>query len=69
MDSIWYGFINRRYRFPKADLIIWVRMPRWRYFWGLGKRLFLPVDARAPAGLTIVQKNYLTESFILHLEF
>ena len=44
-------------------------MPRWRYFWGLGKRLFLPVDARAPAGLTIVQKNDLTESFILHLEF
>ena len=32
-------------------------------FLGSGKEAFLPVDARAPACLTIVQKNHLTESF------
>jgi adenylate kinase family enzyme len=37
-------------RFPKADLIIWVRMPRWRCFWGLGKRLLFTCG-RTRAGM------------------
>jgi hypothetical protein len=32
-------------------------------FLGPGKEAFLSMDTHAPACLTIIQKNYLTESF------
>ena len=26
-------------RVPRADLILWVRLPRWRCFWGVARRI------------------------------